>query len=177
MFNPRTAILGVVCVVTAAGCGPLTMPMPARLEPSAQSAIDDAWDKAFAPADRLSSQALLDTLMTTQGYQVGVDRLLMRSEKRCAAGVIVMEIQFDRLLPAQDTFTVTLLNKSGKVVRHESYSREMIESAYQELFNEKSDLEMRAKNGSITQAQTLRLQQLQAREDVAHAYFPTLDED
>ena len=46
----RFARLAPACVLafTVIGCGPLTTPMPARLDPETQQEIDDYWDKLTA---------------------------------------------------------------------------------------------------------------------------------
>src|SRR5450755_4458451 len=84
-------------IIPLIGCGPMgNGPMPARLEADSQKKIDDAWEKALAPVDHLDHQAMLDTMVVTQAFQAGVDRLEFRSEKKFSGGMVVMEIHFDR---------------------------------------------------------------------------------
>ena len=45
-----------------------------------QKKISASWEKALQPVDRLDRQAILDALICTQAYQMGVDRLHFRSE-------------------------------------------------------------------------------------------------
>lgn len=172
MQRTRIGVLLIVLPFLCVGCGPLTMPMPARLDADSQERIEESWNNAFTPTDRLSSQALLDTLMVTQGFQVGVDRLFMRSEKRCNAGLVVMEIAFDRLHPAPNTFTVTLLSATGEILRNHSYTGEHVETTYRELFIERNELEEAATRSSFSAEQSRRLNALRARHDLAFSMIP-----
>ena len=71
-------------------------PMPPRLDADGQKQIDDAWNQALTPIDKYDNQTLLDLLVITQAYQLGVDSLTFRSEKSFVGGKVVMEIAFDR---------------------------------------------------------------------------------
>jgi hypothetical protein len=148
--------------------------MPARLDEATQKQVDNAWDHALAPVDRLNHQALLDGLLASQAYQVGVDRLELRSEKRCAAGLVVMEIRFDRRLPADDQFSVRLQDSSGKILRQELFGREEIERTYQELFVEMPELERREGAGTLTPEEAQRSKVLKRREAALDEVFPDL---
>src|ERR1700733_4859686 len=94
----RLGVLLGVCGIFAAltGCGPLRTPMPVRLDNEEQKKIDESWNKAFAELDQINHQQLLDIFVGTGAYQLGVDKLHLRSEKRTAGGLVVMEINFDR---------------------------------------------------------------------------------
>lgn len=134
MYVKCIALLIGVATLTIVGCGPLHTPMPPRLDEETQAKVDVAWNDAFTPPDRLDRQALLDAFVETQAYQNGVDRLMLRSEKWLRQGLLVMEIHFDRLLPDNDRFEVTLYDQTNHVVRSERYSRVEIETAYADLF-------------------------------------------
>ena len=127
----------VLCgLVLGAGCRPMTAPMAARLNQDQQTKVDDAWEKALTPVEKLDHGLLLDTLVGVGAYQNGVDKLHFRSEKRYSGGLVVMEIHFDRTAPTEDRFEVTVLNKEGKTVRSERYSREEVETTERALLDE-----------------------------------------
>jgi hypothetical protein len=108
--------------------------MVPRLDDEGQKKIDEAWEKALSPLDRLDHQKLLDALIGTNAYQLGVDKLYFRSEKRYSGGKVVMEVHFDRATPEEDRFEVNVLDADGKVLRREHYGREDVEKTYRELF-------------------------------------------
>jgi hypothetical protein len=133
----RLVLPGLACALiflTAVGCGPMKAPLPARLDPETQKKIDESWDRAFAPADRLGHQDLLDVMVGTQAYQLGVDTFSLRAEKRFAGGKVVMEVGFDRARPNDDRFEVTVYDPAGKLVRAERYTRQEVEDTYHALF-------------------------------------------
>jgi hypothetical protein len=133
----RFALPGLACALASlavVGCGPMRTPLPARLDPETQKKIDDGWDKAFAPADRLGRQDLLDVMVGVQAYQLGVDTFSLRAEKRLAGGRVVMEVAFDRARPDDDRFEVGVYGAAGRPVRSERYSRKEIEETYDALF-------------------------------------------
>jgi hypothetical protein len=123
-----------LAIVPLVGCGPMgSGPLPPRLEADEQKKIDDAWDNALAPVDHLDRQAVLDTLIVSQAFQAGVDRLEFRSEKKFSGGLVVMEIHFDRTKPHDDRFELTIRDTADKEVRHVVYNRSEVETTYQEL--------------------------------------------
>jgi hypothetical protein len=127
-----------VCTMSLVGCGPMgSGPMPPRLEADEQKKIDDSWNQALTPPDRLDPQATLDALILSQAYQVGVDRLSFRSEKDFSGGTVVMEIHFDRTKPNDDRFEMKILDKTGVQVRQLVYNRDEVEKAYRELNDSK----------------------------------------
>jgi hypothetical protein len=126
-------IVASILGIAVAGCGPLSSPMPPRLDDNAQKNADKSWNDAFTPADRLDRQTLMDAFLVSQAYQTGVDRLTMRSEKKLDSGMLVMEIHFDRAKPDVDRFEVTLHNPAGQQIRHETYSRADVERTQTEL--------------------------------------------
>ena len=76
----RLSILVTLCgILVIAGCGPMTSPLPPRLEVEQQKVVDEAWEKALAPIDRVDHQVLLDSFVGTGAYQNGVDKLFLRS--------------------------------------------------------------------------------------------------
>jgi hypothetical protein len=109
-------------------------PLPVRLDPETQKAIDDGWNRALSPPDKLGHQELLDVLVGTQLYQLGVDFFMFRAEKRFANGKVVMEVAFDRARPDDDRFQVTVLDSSGRVVRAENFARQEVDQTYHDLF-------------------------------------------
>ena len=137
----RLSILVTLCgSLVIAGCGPMTSPLPPRLDGESQKTVDDAWEKALAPIDRLDHQVLLDSFVGTGAYQNGVDKLFLRSEKRFSGGLVVMEIHFDRTTPGEDRFEVTVTNQEGKALRRERYNRAEVEKTYRELFDKPATL-------------------------------------
>src|SRR6516165_6213306 len=120
----------LVCAAAAGlvGCGPMRMPMPPRLDDQSQQSIDQSWDKVLTPVDHLKHQPLLDFLLVSQAYQLGVDKLTFHSEKKVKAGTVVMDIDFDRLKPDKDRFEVKVYDPARKLLRQETYGRKEIES-------------------------------------------------
>ena len=104
-------------------------PMPVRLDAENQKKIDEAWDKALTPIDRFDHVAMLDAFLITHAYQVGVDKLTFHSEKKVAAGSVVMDIHYDRMTPGDDRFEVRIYDPSQKLLRQETYYRQEIEGA------------------------------------------------
>src|SRR5687767_5411722 len=128
----RAALAGVVGICAAlivVGCGPVARPLPQRLSVDEQKQIDDHWNDALSPVEKHDRQTWLDVFVATQAYQVGVETLDLRSEKKWAGGRVVMEIHFDRTKPADDRFEVTVYDFVGKVLRRERYGREELETA------------------------------------------------
>lgn len=123
----------LAAVLAAVGCGPLQQPMPARLDDHSQKQIDAAWDAALTPVGKYDRRRWLDALVGTHAYQAGVDTFTLRSEKKLAAGRVVMEIHTDRARPDDDRFVVTVFDAAGVVARQERYSRADVEQAAREL--------------------------------------------
>jgi hypothetical protein len=124
-----------VLLSVLSGCGPMKTPMVPRLDDNAQQEVDAAWEKVLAPVDLLDHQTLLDVFIGTGAYERGVDKLTLHSEKRYSGGLVVMEVQFDHQIPAEDRFEVKILDPSGKLLRQERYGREEIETTYHDLFD------------------------------------------
>ena len=131
----RTTLWPACCLVLAflGGCGPLSRPMVPRPDAEGQKKIDESWERALAPVGRLDHQALLDVFVTSQAYELGVDRLTFRSEKRFSGGKVVMEVVYDREEPAKDRFSVTVHGPTGELLREERYGREEVEQTCREL--------------------------------------------
>jgi hypothetical protein len=127
--------LSALTAAVLVGCGPMTSPMPPRLQPSDQQQIDDAWEQALAPVGRHDRQAWLDTLVVTQSYQAGVDSLDFKSVKTWSGGKVVMEIHYEKSKPAADRFEVTVLDHGGQVLRRETYGRVEVEQAVRDLMD------------------------------------------
>jgi hypothetical protein len=171
MKRLMTFVCGVASIMLY-GCGPMQMPMPVRLDAEGQKNIRESWDKALTPIDHFDHSALLDVFLLTQAYQVGVDKLSFRSEKKVALGRVVMEIEYDQLKPKEDRFEVKILDSAGKVLREEKYNRGEVERANEDLFKRADDLHKLANNGGLNPEQTKELAALQARIDVVTAVFP-----
>ncbi|MBX9582648.1 MAG: hypothetical protein K2X87_20260 [Gemmataceae bacterium] len=127
----RLALPGLACALAlaVAGCGPMQAPLPERLDDQTQKKVDDGWARAFTPPGRFDHQGLLDLMVLAQPYQLGVDALTFRSEKRFAGGAAVMEVRYDRARPADDLFSVTVTDPAGKVIRAERYTRAEVRAA------------------------------------------------
>jgi hypothetical protein len=108
--------------------------MPVRLDDEGQKKIDESWNKAFAELDKIDHQQLLDIFVGTGAYQLGVDKLHLRSEKRTAGGLVVMEIHFDRAAADQDRFEVSAFDPAGKLIRSEKFNRKEVEQTQTDLF-------------------------------------------
>jgi hypothetical protein len=108
--------------------------MAPRLNEEEQKQIDESWDKALSPIDRLDHNALLDAMVVTGAYQRGVDRLMFYSEKSHKGGKVVMEIYFERASPDKDRFEIHFFDLSGKMIRHERYERQEVDTTYRDLF-------------------------------------------
>lgn len=118
--------LALAVVVT--GCGPMTAPLPERLDEKTQKSVEESWGRAFTPPARFDHQGLLDLMVLAQPYQLGVDELAFRSSKRFAGGTAVMEVRYDRAKPADDLFRVTVTGPAGNVIRDERYTRAEVEA-------------------------------------------------
>ena len=133
-------LLSVACLslIAVVGCGPVKSgPLPPPLTDDDQRTVDESWERALTPIDRLDREPLLDALIITQGFQLGVDRLHLRSEKDFSGGVVVMEIHITRKRPVDDRFEVSVLNTTGQVLRQFKYSREEVERVTRELSESK----------------------------------------
>lgn len=158
------------------GCGPLQTPLPPRLDDEHQKSIDESWDKALSPVDRFNNQSLLDTLVITQGYQLGVDKLEFRSEKNFSGGVVVMESRFDRQAPERDLFTVTVQDRQGRALRQERYTREQIETTCHELGAEYATLRQKQEQGTASAAEVQKLKSYELRLALTQSVFPKFPE-
>jgi hypothetical protein len=150
----------------------MQMPMPVRLGDDSQKDLDQSWDKALTPVERFDHPALLDAFLLTQAYQVGVDKLTFRSEKKVAVGTVVMEIEYDRLKPHEDRFEVKIYDPVGNLLREERYDRKEVEDANHDLFVRINDLQKIVNGGGATPAEVKELTALKARMDAVTAVFP-----
>jgi hypothetical protein len=150
----------------------MQMPMPVRLGDDSQKDLDQSWNKALTPIERFDHPALLDAFLLTQAYQVGVDKLTFRSEKKVAMGRVVMEIEYDRLKPDEDRFEVKIYDLVGKLLREERYGRKEVEDANHDLFRRANDLQTIVNDGRATPAEVKELTALQSRMDAVAAVFP-----
>jgi hypothetical protein len=163
--------------VSLVGCGPMgSGPMPPRLEADAQQSINNAWENAINPPERVERQPLLDALILTQAYQAGVDRLLFHSEKDFSGGTVVMEIHFDRLRPNDDRFEVRILDKTGMTLRELTYNRAEIEKAYRELRDPKYANQRGPNDPPLAPEEEMKRAEVQQRMAAVEAIFPKQEE-
>jgi hypothetical protein len=174
----RFRLLVCCCAVIFAlhGCGPMRMPMAARPDEEGQKALDQSWNKALTPVGRLDRQAILDVLVGTQAYQFGVDRLTFRSEKKVAAGLVVMEIAYDRLKPGEDRFEVKVYDAAGKLLRQESFGRKEVEETYNDLFVNFEMSSRKAEGGQAPPEPNPARQRFEARWKAIQELFPNAQE-
>ena len=156
----------------AAGCLPMQVPLPQRLDDEGQKAVNDAWERVLVPVGRHDNQALLDILVVTQAYQAGVDKLEFRSEKRFSGGTVVMTIRYDRAAPKDDRFEARVVDDAGKVLRQEQYGREQIERTNEELPHEHAPLRQKKQQGKASPDELKKLAGIEARVAVIEAVFP-----
>lgn len=130
----------IVCLLfVLTGCGPLLVPMPSRLSKQRQTIVDNGWNKALTPANRLSRATWLDLLVGKALFEEGVDTLYFHSEKRFSGGTVVMEVRFTRSRPDADRFIMEVRDPQGKVLRREVYSRGEVEHTVKALFQNEHD--------------------------------------
>jgi hypothetical protein len=130
--------IGTACVLMAtslAGCGPMLMPMTVQLDPQEQQRVDQMWDNVLTPPDRLDRDLLLDVMLSYHLFQLGVDRLHLTAEKHFHGGLAVMEIDCDRGDAERDHFAITVVDRQGRMVRHEFYTREEVEARFNALLD------------------------------------------
>src|SRR5437764_10232184 len=123
MRNLKTSLAFGALMLFSLSCGPLERPMPTRLDNENQLQIDEAWNRALSPITKHNHQALLDLMVMTAAYEIGVDELFLRSTKRYQAGLVVMELHYNRLIPENDRFVVQIFDPEGKLLRQENYDR------------------------------------------------------
>jgi hypothetical protein len=173
MNSFRILLFGGIIGVSVTGCGsPLQMPMPLRPNAEQQKKIDGTWQKALDPVNRFDHQGLLDLLTVSKAYEVGVDKLTFRSEKRVAGGTIVMEIHYDRLAPADDRFECKLMDGAGRMVRNERYNRDNVEKTSRELLVEYDKLRRQKEQGTLSPEAVRRLAGYETRIRAIEAIFP-----
>jgi len=160
-----------LCVV---GCGPLRSPMAPRPTEEGQKKLAESWEKAFAELDKIDHQQLLDIYVGTNAFQLGVDKLYFRSEKRSSRGLVVMEIHYDFAKPSDDRFEVIVFDSDNKVLRKERYGREEVETTRSELFDGKREFYGDEKKDSPELAE--RRAKHKARWERITSYFPKDEE-
>jgi len=163
-------LCGAALVLSVVGCGPLTTPMPARLNDDQQKQIDASWNAALTPVFKLDRRAVMDLMVLRYAFELGVDRLELKSEKDLASGKAVMEIHIDRTKPGDDRFDFYVLNKAGAEVRRERYTRAEVEATAQ-AFHDHGDLNNKKSQGTATAAELKRLAELDARVGVVDAAY------
>ena len=174
----RSLVTITACLAVAlVGCVPVKNgPLPPPLADENQRTVDESWERALNPVDRLDRAPLLDALILTQGYQLGIDRLTLRSEKDYSAGIVVMEIHINRRQPVNDRFDVSVIDKAGKIIRQFSYSREEVERTQRELCDSKyvcPDPNKPVANDY----EAKKRDEIQARLKAVAQIFPKIDDD
>ncbi len=125
----------LILALLIAGCGPMTIPAIRPLDPEQQAVVDGMWNNMLTPDDRLDRDLLLDVILINQLHQLGADRVRYVAIKETAAGTVTMVVDFDRARraagrPDSGTFTVTLSNPAGAVIRRDVYTgNEVLERA------------------------------------------------
>ena len=130
----RVVIL-MTAVLLSNGCGMFLVPMPRRLDTESQGRVDRSWEHMMGSIDKLDHQLILDVLVSSQAYQLGVDKIYFRSEKKFSGGCVKMEILFDVEKPDDDLFRVTILDKDENEIRRDLYSRSEVERTGEELLS------------------------------------------
>jgi hypothetical protein len=162
-------------VLALSGCGPMgSGPMPPRLQDDEQKQVDESWNNALTPVDKLDRQAILDALVLSQAYQAGVDKLLFRSEKKCAAGTVIMEIHFDRSKPDQDRFDFRIVGANGQVLRELTYNRQEVEATYKDLHDPKFDPNRQPPQG-LQGDEARKREEVKKRTEAVVQLFPKRD--
>jgi hypothetical protein len=144
--------------------------MPARLNDDQQTQIDASWNTALTPVFKLDRQAVMDLMVLRYAFELGVDRLELKSEKDLGSGKAVMEIHIDRAKPGDDRFDFYVLNKAGAEVRRERYSRAEVEATAQ-AFHDHGVLNNKKSQGTATAAELKRLVELDARIGIVDAAY------
>jgi hypothetical protein len=159
----------LIIAAMTAGCGPLATPMVERPNEDDQKSLDDSWNRALTPTDKLTRQEWLDLFVGANAYQAGVDKLHMRSEKAFSEGSIVMEVHYDRFSPEVDLFEVSVFDTTGQLQRREQYTRKDVEMARSNLFETvgPADEEERAEHEA----------EIKARWEKIAEYFPNAKQD
>lgn len=170
----RLLLIPALIVVCLAGCGPVgPTPMPPRLTDDEQKDVNAGWENALQTPDKLDRRAMLDALIVTHAYTVGVDRLAFRSEKDFSGGTVVMEIRFDRTKPADDRFEVRVRDRAGKELRHLVYSRAEVETTFAELSDPKKASD--PNQPALAPEEAAKRQEVQARIEAVKKLFPASD--
>lgn len=122
-FKLRLASI-IALLVPTVGCLLHSSPLPMRLDDETQRGVNDAWQNALTPVDRLDRDLLLDVMLNYAMYWHGVDRVRATAEKDLISGRVIMEVSFDRSQPPEsDTFSITVVDASDRILRVERFSR------------------------------------------------------
>jgi hypothetical protein len=125
------AVAGVSALLTGCNAPFGIVPMPQRLDPGQQQRYEYGWDHFVQLAPTVERGAILDTLLFSQGWYTGVDRLYLVSEKQVGDVVVIMQSRFDRSRPDEDLFSVTFYDqKRDVVVRLEEFTPGEMQEAY-----------------------------------------------
>src|SRR5262245_63985807 len=134
----------------------MTTPMAPRLADDQQKQIDASWNSALTPINKLDRQAVVDLMVLRYAFEVGVDRLKLNSEKDLAMGKALMAIHIDRSKPAADRFEFKVLDKTGRELRSERYTRAEVEATVRD-FHDHGQLSAKKAQGTASAAELKRL--------------------
>ncbi len=127
------AIFNILVLITS--CAPMHRPMVDRLSVEDQEKVDQIWDNLLKPIDKADRELLLDVLITNYLFQFGIDKLELRAVKSFKSGTVVMQIFYDLNDPPFDRFIIEIFNQNWDLLRRESYNRNEVEKAIEELSN------------------------------------------
>ncbi|HPF38206.1 MAG TPA: hypothetical protein P5081_00650 [Phycisphaerae bacterium] len=169
----------IVLIALVVGCrGPLAVPMVDRLDEKSQAEIDEVWGNMLTPPNGLDRELLLDVILSQQLHQHGVDSLRFISEKQVGEGLVVMEIRFDREDPLFDEFSVSYVDRRGRELRRERYSREDIDEEIRLLTEMSADASGEAgQTDELTEEQAARRAEREERARVMREVLEPLTRD
>lgn len=113
------------------GCSILNgaSPLPARISDEEHVQLSEGWARFVSDPGSVDRTTLLDTILLTQSWHKGVDRLYLVAERDVGATRVITETQFERTRPELDTFTVRFIDRDGRLLREDVYGREAIDAA------------------------------------------------
>lgn len=172
----RLTLLALGCVLLP-GCALFGVkPMPQRLDEGAQQRCDYGWQHLVAQGDEVEHTDMLDVLLLTQVWHVGVDRLYLRSEKQVGDVRVVMETTFEHDLPDDDAFSVTFYDVNGQVLRQERFTAGEMDEAIA-LFYQTADGEVENETPAEREVRLARVAERDFRLQRAMELFPAPPEE
>lgn len=119
-----TSVLLPGCSILGGGS-----PLPVRLSDQEQAEFSEGWARFVSNLGSVDRTTILDTILLTQSWYKGVDRLYLIAERDVGDTRVITETQFERTRPELDTFTVRFIAKDGRLLREDVYGRDAIEAA------------------------------------------------